>query len=485
MGRLHVTMNEQMQCNTETLDDTIALQSRTHGGVLATRYFALKRHAIPASIIVTPCNDLKLQIGDQVTLTGERGVDGLFRATHIIVYLVKNHKILFLQRNTDALQGGAILEEKPNVGRTTQGWTGRLWLDGYPMSVSAQTSLLTAPTGTEIIYDLSVLRKARFQARPKSSSIAEPASSDLFQPNTCVIYNADRKANGHISATRLRLWPNDTSTQEKNYMRSVQVAVQLSTYSSHTPISIESKHDFPVDIVPDQAVQEWVSKRGEDLVPSYQRSLPKSDPTKIQFSFYIVHGSGAALKNAIIRTGGLRALRRPSFEEAALAMPNGLIVISDTALARIKNTAQLTAILSYAITTILQKHAYMTSRSSVGVVPFDMTFPQFAFAVLKDEQSLRIGIRQMYLAGYDIREAPFAWAVAQGKPVNNPVIDSKNPDKEIPWYAAYAFNYISQYYKDVDYSKLKRGRKEYQQFLQELYKADPTLKRPKAQGSTQ
>ena len=79
----------------------------------------------------------------------------------------------------------------------------------------------------------------------------------------------------------------------------------------------------------------------------------------------------------------------------------------------------------------------------------------------------------MYLAGYDIREAPFAWVVAQGKPVPNPIIDSKEPDKEIPWYAAYAFDYISKYYSDVDYSKLKRGEAEYAQFLEELRKADP------------
>jgi hypothetical protein len=89
------------------------------------------------------------------------------------------------------------------------------------------------------------------------------------------------------------------------------------------------------------------------------------------------------------------------------------------------------------------------------------------------------------LAGYDIREAPCAWEVAQGKPVNNPVIDSRHPNKKIPWYAAYAFNYISQYYKDVDYSKLKRGEKEYQQFLQELYKADPTLQQGTARASRQ
>lgn len=63
--------------------------------------------------------------------------------------------------------------------------------------------------------------------------------------------------------------------------------------------------------------------------------------------------------------------------------------------------------------------------------------------------------------------------VAQGKPINNPLIDSKHPDKEIPWYAAYAFDYLSQYYQDVDYSKLKHGDAEYQQFLGELRKADP------------
>jgi len=75
--------------------------------------------------------------------------------------------------------------------------------------------------------------------------------------------------------------------------------------------------------------------------------------------------------------------------------------------------------------------------------------------------------------------------VAQGKPVQNPIINSKHPEKEIPWYAAYAFNYISQYYQDVDYTKLKRGEREYQQFLQELYKADPSLPRPKSQPEPQ
>ena len=48
------------------------------------------------------------------------------------------------------------------------------------------------------------------------------------------------------------------------------------------------------------------------------------------------------------------------------------------------------------------------------------------------------------------------------------------PDyRHMPWYATYAFNCISQLYPDVDYSKLKRGEREYQQFKEQLRKADP------------
>jgi hypothetical protein len=155
---------------------------------------------------------------------------------------------------------------------------------------------------------------------------------------------------------------------------------------------------------------------------------------------------------------------------SVIAISDGTILVPDVMLDRIQNQAQVMALLSYAITSILQKQAYIACAGDI-----------YDCLRVEKEQLLRIGIRQMYLAGYDIREAPFAWAVAQGKPVNNPVIDSKHPDKEIPWYAAYAFNYICQYYKDVDYSKLKRGRAEYQQFLQELYKADPSLPQPKPQ----
>ena len=78
----------------------------------------------------------------------------------------------------------------------------------------------------------------------------------------------------------------------------------------------------------------------------------------------------------------------------------------------------------------------------------------------------------MYLAGYDIREAPIAWAAVAGKPAN-PFPKTKKQSDAIPWYTAYCFNYINLFYSDVDYGRLRRGEREYAQILEELRNVDP------------
>ncbi len=169
---------------------------------------------------------------------------------------------------------------------------------------------------------------------------------------------------------------------------------------------------------------------------------------------------------------------KSSREGAILTSPNGLVLVPDVILARLQNKAQVAALLSFAITSVMQKQAYrawpeLMSPQAQGRVGIQGEgFPD-AFGLWQDEQQVRLGIRRMYLASYDIRQAPYVWALASGKAAANPLFGSPHPEKDIPWYAAYAFNYISQYYSDVDYGKLKTGKAEYQQFLDELRKADP------------
>ena len=143
------------------------------------------------------------------------------------------------------------------------------------------------------------------------------------------------------------------------------------------------------------------------------------------------------------------------------------------------NRAQLAMLLSAAIVAVIQKQDFNNAPPYFHFGPYMFANVNYIWQI---KQEIRLGIRQMYLAGYDIREAPYAWANSPSDLDRNPTVALRGlPDQfSIFWYAAYAFNYISQYYADVDYSKLKRGEKEYQQFLQELYKADPSLPRPAA-----
>jgi len=484
VGGTHIILNENAECETETLDEAIVLKRKIYDGVRAHMYFIRQSDLVPASITAVPCKTLGVHVGIRMTLTGEQRATGVFAATHATAYLVQNSKILSVVQNPRTLNGGAIFEETPEVHYTAQGWMGSLWLDGYPMNIVPQTALSGAPAGSKLIYGfVGFARLPRYQVKPGSACASHSVSAGLFNADVWVMYEGARAAKGNISATRFCLWPNEanddgTNAGNKRKKRN-SWRVNLPNYQLKIRGSIEMPHGRRLYIIPDQQLQDWLSRLGGEIVPQYQKTLPDSDPAKIRFRFYAIQGTESTLQYAInVSKGWIYGIKRPSFDDAAIAMPDGQIVVRDSTLARIDNTAQLAAILSYAVTSTLQKQASVRHDSLryLGGGESGPSFTPYALAVLQDEQQMRVGIRQMYLAGYDIREAPFAWAVAQGKPVANPVIDSKDPDKEIPWYAAYAFNYISQYYKDVDYSKLKRGEAEYQEFLKKLYKADPTLK---------
>ena len=470
-------MDGKTECSAETLDSNIELKEKTHAAILAHRYFGLQYRLVPSSTQSVSCNSLSLAVGSGVHLIGDvKRSEGIFFSTQMILYTVR------IVQSNPALKwkSGALLEEKSQVSRTAQGWSGTMWLDGYPMSITPDTTLLTAPTGTRMSYD-------HFESfgSPRMGAVIAPlpspkVSANLRQPNTWATYRGAAKADRYVWLYRVRLWPNQIDKREQESWTKLTPAIQAPDYQNHAPGTVNFSHthkDKILRILPDQDVQNFVSKLGTTLIPQYQKDLPETDATKIHFHFYVVQPVGTAFDDEMRRSDGLSRLLRPSWDEGVVALPNGLIFVPENMLARIENEAELAAIFSHAITSVLQKHRYITQHSRPYSCSMfcseDPDYGGYDFALEMNEQSLRISIRQMYLAGYDIREAPFAWAVAQGMAVNNPVVDSKEPDKEIPWYAAYAFDYISRYYSDVDYSKLKRGDAEYAQFLGELRKADP------------
>lgn len=477
VGSLHVMMDGKSECYVETMDSNIELKEKIYAGILAHRYFGLQDRLVASSTHAVSCDGLSLAVGSRVHLFGDvKRSEGLFFATQMVLYSVK-----IVQSNPGIKwMSGALLEEKAQISRTPQGWSGTVWLDGYPMSVTRDTTLLAAPAGTQMKYDhFESFGNPRMGAVVARSTSVE-VSESLWQPNTWATYRGAAKEDRSVLLYQVRLWPNQIDKREQEFWERFTPAIRVPDYQNHAPGTVDFSHtpqDKSLRILPDQNVQNFVSGLGMTLVPSYQKNLPETDATKIHFHFYVVQSVRTAFEDEMRRSDGLSRLLRPSWDEGVVALPNGLIFVPETMLARIHNEAELAAIFSHAITSVLQKHRYITRHSDPYSCEMfcseDPDYGGYDFALRMNEQSLRIGIREMYLAGYDIREAPFAWAVAQGRPANHPMMNSKHPDQEIPWYAAYAFDYISQYYADVDYSKLKKGETEYREFLGELKKADP------------
>ena len=435
----------------------------------------LSTHATPISL----CDSTQVAIGSHVRVTGQLTNAGKFIASNFELregYDPSESRLLLLYHRPapGILVRETLNEEAPMITRNAQGWNGIWWIDGYPMTVNYQTRLLSSPdsemlaAGGDLVVNATPLHSKHYK-----NNVHELKSSNLLKPDTWAVYHSKHELDGTLTACQIRLWPNRVNQRETQFLRMFTAKIMAPEYSKRIPGSIEYKYGGPIQIVPNRDIQEYVSRLGIMLVPKYQREMPTSDPTKVNFQFYVVHPFVNVPKNHFVSVDGnlprhyssayrYNAPKPYASVTSVITVPDGKILVSDVALAHMQNQDQVVSLLSYAITSILQKQANIACAGDIYDCLRD-----------EDEQLLRIGIRQMYLAGYDIREAPYAWAVAQGKPVNNPVINSRHPDKEIPWYAAYAFNYISQYYKDVDYSKLKRGEAEYQQFLQELRKADP------------
>ena len=478
IGTMHMLITPETTCNLEVLSTNGQWSKATQ---------------------LSQCTSGKMVVGSRILSTGHLRRNGKLIADHLEMRVGYQEPcqlcaLALLSRTAPAfhpwtLQESALAEEAPILTRRNQGWEGEWWVDGYPISVDTQTQMLTAPNFDIMQKQIRplLIRNPQLAHLPRNK-FQKLRFSDLLNRSTWVFYHAAYGVDSTPLASWMLLSPNQVEAGEEQFLSKYIQKVRLPDYESSVAGSIQYSRGGPIQIVPDKGAQEYISKLGSTMIPKYRLDMLSTKLNTVDLRFYIIRPFMYVRKSYFVSIDGhvpdsaYEDMRGERFNapvpgtlvKSVIAMPDGTILVPDVVLARLKNQAQAMALLSYAITSILQKqafHAWPITRPHFWgsdtdfVLSYSMRY--------KDEQLLRIGIRQMYLAGYDIREAPYAWAVAQGRPANNPVINSQHPDKEIPWYAAYAFNYISQYYKDVDYTKLKRGEREYQQFLQQLRKADP------------
>ena len=374
---------------------------------------------------------------------------------------------------------------------------GTYWIDGYQMSISNQTLICWHDATLQFHDRLS--RAGQSFTRLRISSSCETAPQDIDIKSAWLQYRAIQrvptqlKAEFRLTTARIDVWKSGARENAPEHQNAPAQPSRQTLCASPKLHELRYPNEGPIDVVCDAEVNRYIE--------SILAKLLKHAPTKLDLPtapqeptrFYIVrpfqvnhnYDFEAIDGNLISKreVDGYPAYENPhahaTVRETVYA-PDGATLIVDSGLTNLKNEAQCAALLSYSLASEQQQliqHLFLVQRAKFSPWSFDNKTNStnnvkgtFAFVSQTTARVLRLGIRQMYLAGYDIQYAPFAWSVEQGKQIRGPVDE---PRKRMPWYATYAFNAISHLYSNVDYSKLKRGRKEYQQFLVELRKADP------------
>ncbi|GAB3942754.1 hypothetical protein GCM10028805_07830 [Spirosoma harenae] len=246
--------------------------------------------------------------------------------------------------------------------------------------------------------------------------------------------HGQRETDGIIYVSKGTVKPVEVDTDDQMMRKAVDLGMKV----DKNKLTIGKT--FTKTFITDNTLQDYVNSVGRKLVPEYIRTLPIDHPDHIDFKYYLVNDESMN----------------------ASAFPNGTVVIHTGLLRNVVNEAQLAAILGHEIAHVTQKHQAKNFRNqkswktitdvlSVATVmgttmpnqpanrnnrqnqmvrtntpnqrggtPINGGFP-IAFLNIISEmyvseysrsqemQADRIGLRYMYDAGYDPREAANTW----------------------------------------------------------------------------
>ena len=374
---------------------------------------------------------------------------------------------------------------------------GTYWIDGSLMTISKETQICwhDAPLNFGRVLNEDGQPIPRLKATSPCETVSRGGA---LRQGAWLQYLAILKYHHNVFkpviATRIDVWNSEYKSQPPPSQSDVPTEVPRPAWqalcASASPHELRYPNEGPIDVMCDAKVNSYVENIFSDLLK--QSATTPGAPIAIQEipTFYVVrpfqvkHKYDFEAIDGSLASGDLNYITwyenphtHSTIREIVYAS-DGSVLIPDTALVSLNNEAQFAALLSYSLAAedqdmirrMFRVQRFKVRRWSSKENGGNNSLYMWEFISNLNRHVLLIGIRQMYLAGYDIRYAPFAWTVEQGKQIHGP---ADQPNKHMPWYASYAFDYISKYYSDVDYSKLKRGEQEYAQFLDELRKADP------------
>lgn len=478
LGKLRVVVSSATACDTGLFSSSVWFRIKLVHKFFWQSYFVMGKDKVEEEPKAHYCGSLGLTVGMRVEATGELdpGQERM-AATHITLHRQILNQGFGTSLDTGKWDSTALLEEAPRVTHTESGWKGKMWIAGYPTDLAPDANVQEGSAGLGPRFKETRLYTRLPKAEQGTKDAPAKASAELFRPNTWVKYGGfPEQENNRVSLVQINLWPNGIPDLERQFDSRFNVAVHQDDPShSGTVVVSDGKHEKALKLLPDADVQRFVAKIGNSVVPEYQKLLPESDPTKVHFHFYVVSADRGTLEDVRKPLDGARGFRQDTWKFSAIGLPDGTVLVADWALASWKTDAQLATVLSYAITNVLQKDSYLGVHVTIQesyIVSDDNDGFNFEYILGRDEQQLRIALRQAYLAGYDVRELPGALGAVDGH--DSAALFQEGAAQERPlWYAAYLFDYLSKYYETADFAGLKSDSASYTTFLARLRQADP------------
>ena len=314
------------------------------------------------------------------------------------------------------------------------------FLDGQRASVDGQSVML----------DKNTVLKGQEEWKDKKF-----ASFSELQLGCELNLHGQRETDGIIYVTRGTARPIEENPDDLLLRRGIDLGMKVD--KNQLSVGTMFKRTF----ITDNTLQDYVNSIGRKIVPAYIRTLPIDHPDHIDFKYYLVDD--------------------PSLN--ASAFPNGTVVIHTGLVRNMTNEAQLASVIAHEIAHVTQKHqaknyrnrknwknvsnaltiattlestmattqqnnqsnrqppqnrqparqpAQQGSATSSGILPgtilgilSEMYVSQYSRT--QEMQADRIGLRYMYDAGYDPREAANIWKkLAQEEATTKSDVEAKS-----------------------------------------------------------
>lgn len=262
VGSMPVTITAQTACS---LDVTTIPKNRTN---------------------LHSCDTQSIYVGSWVYLDGVFTADHRFVPAQLLTLVVDPLRIINILPIFNFTPPKGILNrdslslEKPEHVLPAKGQEYLWWLDGYPMLLNSATQLFSSPESELATND----KHLDYNMKPPHMNhfredVHPLASPSVLGPDMWVLYHynsVDASENKGL-ATRIRVWPDTVTEDEKAYLALFDAAVTPPDYANTKPGCIQFHEGPPISIVPDKKLQDEASRLGETLIPAYQRGLSSTE----------------------------------------------------------------------------------------------------------------------------------------------------------------------------------------------------------------